>query len=215
MACLMLEEVGFWYVSQERAVLHDLFLSISDREIVALLGPSGCGKSTLLRLVAGLERNQAGRICIGDEVVASETVFVEPEHRQVGMVFQDYALFPHMTVRKNVAFGLHGQKEVERRRRVRETLELCHMDGHEDAYPHELSGGQQQRVAIARALAPSPRILLLDEPFSNLDAHLKARIRQDLRSILSDAKTTALLVTHDQEDARLFADRTVDFSHLS
>ncbi len=171
---------------------------------MCLLGPSGCGKTTLLRIATGLERLQSGRVWIDDRVVADEWASLAPERRPVGMVFQDFALFPHLDVNENVAFGLSGREE--RGRRVDEVLELVGLLGLGTRMPHQLSGGQQQRVALARALARRPSVLLLDEPFSNLDASLRARVRADVRAILEAAETTALFVTHDQEEALSLAD---------
>jgi iron(III) transport system ATP-binding protein len=174
-------------------------------EVVALLGPSGCGKTTTLRLIAGFEDLDAGTVEIGGRVVATASVSEPPERRQVGMVFQDGALFPHLTVAKNVAFGL--PRGADRDRKVAAALEMVGLAGFENRMPHALSGGQQQRVALARALAPQPAVILLDEPFSNLDAALRAAVRAEVRQILADAGATAVLVTHDQEEALSLADR--------
>jgi iron(III) transport system ATP-binding protein len=173
-------------------------------KVLALLGPSGCGKTTTLRLIAGFERPDSGTVEIAGRAVAGPGVNVAPEKRRVGMVFQDYALFPHLTVAKNVAYGLSRSKTREGA--VEEVLELTHLKGLGERMPHELSGGQQQRVALARALAPEPAIVLLDEPFSNLDAALRARVRTEMREILTDAGATAIFVTHDQEEALSLAD---------
>ncbi len=180
-------------------------LSAERGEIVALLGPSGCGKTTTLRLIAGFEDLDAGTIEIGGRVVATPEWREPPERRRVGMVFQDGALFPHLSVFKNVAFGL--PRGEDRAARVRAALEMVGLTGYEDRMPYELSGGQQQRVALARALAPSPEVILLDEPFSSLDAELRASVRAEVRQILSDAGATAILVTHDQEEALSISDR--------
>jgi iron(III) transport system ATP-binding protein len=174
-------------------------------EFLALLGPSGCGKTTTLRLIAGFERPDAGRVVVGGRVVAAPGTFVPPERRRVGMVFQDHALFPHLDVARNVGYGLSGR--VGRADRVREMLELVGLVELGARMPHELSGGQQQRVALARALAPKPEVLLLDEPFSNLDAALRARVRAEVREILRTAGATAIFVTHDREEALSLADR--------
>ncbi len=175
-------------------------------QLLALLGPSGCGKTTTLRLIAGFEEPDAGEILIGGRLVAGPGVFVPPERRRVGMVFQEYALFPHLTVADNVRFGLrHYAGETEKR--VREVLELVGLLGLEKRMPHELSGGQQQRVALARALAPEPDLILLDEPFSNLDAGLRVRVRAEVRTILKEAEATAVFVTHDQEEALSLVDQ--------
>ena len=183
----------------------DLTLEVQEGELFALLGPSGCGKTTSLRLIAGFERPQAGALSLHGEPIAGARVFVPPERRGVGMVFQDYALFPHMTVAGNVAYGL--PRGDDRDARVREALALTGLAGFGERSVHELSGGEQQRVALARALAPRPRLLLLDEPFSNLDPALRSRVRGELREILKRAVATAVLVTHDQEEALSIADR--------
>ncbi|HVL99091.1 MAG TPA: ABC transporter ATP-binding protein [Egibacteraceae bacterium] len=184
-------------------------LAVTGGRVLALLGPSGCGKTTLLRLIAGFERPDAGSVTIAGAEVAGARTWVPPERRRVGMVFQDYALFPHLTVGGNVAFGLPRRRARARGAlpgRVTEVLELVGLGGLADRYPHELSGGQRQRVALARALAPEPAVVLLDEPFSNLDAGLRAQVRADIHRILSVAGATALFVTHDQEEALSVAD---------
>ncbi|MEX2275260.1 MAG: ABC transporter ATP-binding protein [Actinomycetota bacterium] len=179
-------------------------LEVLPGELLVLLGPSGCGKSTALRLIVGLDRPDAGTIDVADRRVAG-TAWVQPEDRRIGMVFQDWALFPHLDVRRNVAFGLsRGPGSTAR---VREVLSLVRLEELGDRMPHELSGGQQQRVAIARALAPAPDVLLLDEPFSNLDAQLRTDVRNDVRRLQRETGTTAVFVTHDQEEALSVADR--------
>lgn len=188
------------------AVVNGLTFALPAGTIGCLLGASGCGKTTALRLIAGFERPRAGAIRIADQMMAGEGLFVPPERRQIGMVFQDYALFPHLTVWQNIAFGLTGQNRETKRQRARELLERVGLTGHGEKYPHELSGGQQQRVALARALAPNPRLLLLDEPFSNLDVELRERLSLEVRDILKAAGATAILVTHDQHEAFAMAD---------
>ena len=184
-------------------------LSASPGELVTLIGPSGCGKSTTLRLVAGLERPDDGTIRIAGEVVADGRRFQQPEHRRVGLVFQDHALFPHLTVTQNVAFGLNKVSRPERHARVGEVLELVRLGHLAGRYPHELSGGEQQRVALARALAPRPAVVLLDEPFSSLDESLRAQVRADTVEVLRETGTTGMLVTHDQTEALSVGDRVV------
>ena len=178
-------------------------LELGHGVIMALLGPSGCGKTTALRVMAGFERPQSGEVWVGDKPVSRKGTWIEPEHRRIGMVFQDWALFPHLDVWHNVAFGLRGTEDA----RVHEVLEMVHLSAYGKRMPHELSGGQQQRVAIARALAPSPEVILLDEPFSNLDASLRAEVRAEVREVLKAAEATAIFVTHDQEEALSMADR--------
>lgn len=176
------------------AAVNDLSLQIRAGEILALLGPSGCGKTTVLRMIAGFEQPNRGTIQIGGQLVANSKRSLPPEQRQVGMVFQHHALFPHLDVAANVGFGLRGSAAA-RRARVHDLLELAGLSGMEQRMPHQLSGGQQQRVALARALAPSPAVLLLDEPFSNLDADLRITLRAHVRTMLKQLGTTALFVT--------------------
>ena len=182
-------------------------LEVRAGEILCLLGPSGCGKTTLLRLIAGFEAPDHGRVEVGGRIVAGDGVWVQPERRRIGFVFQDFALFPHMSVLDNVAFGLPGRSRAERRARAAKVLALVGLTVFQQRYPHQLSGGQQQRVALARALATEPHLLLLDEPFSNLDAALRGATRDEVRSILKRTGTTAVMVTHDQEEALSVADR--------
>jgi len=184
--------------------LHEAQLAVERGEIVAVLGPSGCGKTTLLRTIAGFEQPETGSIEIAGQRVAGAGVRVPPERRQVGMVFQDYALFPHLTVAENVGFGL---RRAERAQRVPALLAVVDLCGLGERYPHELSGGQQQRVALARALAPAPRVVLLDEPWSNVDPQLRSELRNEVASILRPLGVTVLLVTHDREEAFSLADR--------
>ncbi len=187
----------------------DLDLVAAPGELLTVIGPSGCGKSTLLRLVAGLERPTTGTIAIAGDVVAGPGGWVPPERRRVGLVFQDHALFPHLDVARNVAFGLDRLPRGERRSRVGEVLDLVRLGGLAGRYPHELSGGEQQRVALARALAPRPAVVLLDEPFSSLDETLRAQVRADTVAVLRATGTTAVLVTHDQTEALSVGDRVV------
>ncbi len=178
-------------------------LNVEEGSLVALVGPSGCGKTTALRAIAGFERPDEGTISIRGKVVSGRDTMTAPEHRNVGMVFQEYALFPHISVAENVGYGVRGS---DRGRRVQDVLRLVGLEEHGDRFPHELSGGEQQRVALARALAPEPDVVLLDEPFSNLDAPQRERMRRELRKILKSARVTAILVTHDQAEALAIAD---------
>lgn len=189
-----------------RTVVDHLSFELPAGQIGCLLGASGCGKTTVLRAIAGFEPVSGGEIRIGDRRIASPTAHMPIEHRYVGMMFQDYALFPHLDVAGNVAFGLHNLPVAERRSRVTNLLSLVGLHDRLSSYPHELSGGQQQRVALARALAPSPAVLLLDEPFSNLDGDLREQLVIELRSILKSTSTTALVVTHDQAEAAAISD---------
>ena len=207
MEVIRLEQVSKRYGGGTIAAIDEISFTVGKGEIVALLGPSGCGKTTTLRLIAGFEAPDNGWIEIGGRMVAGERLFVPSEWRGVGIVFQDYALFPHLTVRENIAFGLRHWSGERERSRIAEALELVGLSTLEARYPHELSGGQQQRVALARALAPSPQVVLLDEPFSNLDADMRAQMRQDVHTILHHAGTTSIFVTHDQEEAFMIADR--------
>ena len=205
MSAIAVQCIGLTKSYGEVRALHDVSLTVEQGEILALLGPSGCGKTTTLRHIAGFEEPDAGVIIIGGRTVVGQGIWTPPEQRRVGIVFQNYALFPHLTVAQNVGFGL--KREEERRARVREVLALVGLDGLENRLPHELSGGQQQRVALARALAPKPDVLLLDEPFSNLDAGRRMRIREDVREILKASGIAAIFVTHDQEEALFMGDR--------
>ncbi|HEX7045884.1 MAG TPA: ABC transporter ATP-binding protein [Burkholderiales bacterium] len=187
-------------------VIADLSFRLERGAIGCLLGPSGCGKTTVLRCIAGFERIRAGAIRLNGITVSQPARTVPPEERRIGMVFQDYALFPHLSVADNIAFGLHGLPRAERRRRAQELAELVGLGGVLAKYPHELSGGQQQRVALARALAPRPELLLLDEPFSNLDVDLRERLSLEVREVIKASGATAILVTHDQHEAFAMAD---------
>jgi len=185
----------------------DLDLDVKEGELLTLLGPSGCGKTTTLRMIAGLERPSSGEIRLGEESVAGDGRFVAPEDRDVGLVFQDFALFPHLTVAENVTFGIDDWDVADREARATELLELVDLDAHREKKPAQLSGGQQQRVALARSLAPEPDVLLLDEPFSNLDVRLRIEMREEVRRILKETGVTAISVTHDQEEALSISDR--------
>jgi iron(III) transport system ATP-binding protein len=204
-AGLSVERVSHAY--GERVVVREVAFGLPAGEVHCLVGPSGCGKTTILRLIAGLEPLQGGRIVIGSEVVAEPGRQVVPERRRVGLMFQDFALFPHLRVIDNVAFGLRKLALPDRRRRAQELLAQVDMAGHAMSYPHMLSGGEQQRVALARALAPRPRLMLLDEPFSSLDASLREQVREDTITILRASGTPVLMVTHEAEEAVRLADR--------
>ena len=201
---LVLDRVGVRYPGSRhsRHTLHDavqgVSLGLTRGQIGVLIGPSGCGKTSLLRAVAGLERLAGGRIVMDDRLLADHQTHVPAEARRIGMVFQDYALFPHLNVRDNVAFGVRDLPRAARERRIDQVLELVGLAHSAKRAPHQLSGGQQQRVALARALAPQPQLLLLDEPFSNLDVDLRERLAHDIRAILQQAGITALFVTHDR-----------------
>jgi iron(III) transport system ATP-binding protein len=200
-----LEVVGLTRSFEGRRVVDDLALSVAPGQVTCLLGPSGCGKSTTLRIIAGVERQDVGRIWVDGETISGGGTDLPPEARGVGLIFQDFALFPHLNVGQNVAFGLRGpQAEVEAR--VLSLLDIVGMGRHLRAYPHELSGGEQQRVALARALAPRPRVLLMDEPFSGLDHRLRDEIRDETLGVLKDSGTAVLLVTHEPAEAMRMAD---------
>lgn len=205
---LSLRSVSHQYAAKRdsRATFSDLSFSLETGSIACLLGPSGCGKTTALRAIAGFEQICAGEIVLNGQVVSRPGSMLPAQKRQIGMVFQDFALFPHLTVAQNIDFGLFQMDKAERRKRVEEMLEVVGLNGFGPAFPHQLSGGQQQRVALARALAPSPQLLLLDEPFSSLDVDLRERLGQEVRAILKQQNTTAILVTHDQHEAFAIAD---------
>ena len=191
---------------RDHIAVHDVSLHINDGNLLCLLGPSGCGKTTVLRAVAGFELVTRGEIYLRDKLVSSANYTMPPENRKIGMVFQDYALFPHMNVHDNIGFGLRELKSSERNQRVREMLEVVDLSSYGDRYIHELSGGQQQRIALARALAPKPDLILMDEPFSNLDVEMREYLSQEVRRILKSQGATGILVTHDQLEAFSFGD---------
>lgn len=184
----------------------DISLQVQQGELLVLLGSSGCGKTTTLRLIAGLERPDAGDVMLNGQLVAGQNKWIPPERRQIGMVFQDYALFPHMTAYDNIIFPLQAMNAMQRRDRAHDMLKLVGMSGMGERYPHQLSGGQQQRIALARALSSDPSVVLLDEPFSNLDAARRKQVREEVRQILRAAGATGIFVTHDQEEAMSIAD---------
>lgn len=201
---LTLDNITIAYTHEP--VVSELSLTLSHGQIGCLLGPSGCGKSSILRAIAGFEPVRAGEIQLRGNTVSKKGFCLPPEKRHVAVVFQDFALFPHLTVASNIAFGLHKQSKAQKRIRVNQMLELVGLSGFGARYPHHLSGGQQQRVALARALAPKPDLLLLDEPFSSLDVELRADLARDIREILKHEQATALMVTHDQDEAYAMAD---------
>ncbi|MGB3464613.1 MAG: ABC transporter ATP-binding protein [Cyclobacteriaceae bacterium] len=203
---LSISQLSKTYEGQQNSVLKDISLDVNEGEILALTGESGCGKTTLLRAIAGFEPIQQGSIHIGGREVAGNGKPVKPEDRSVGLVFQDLALFPHMTVRKNIGYGLRKVSSEDREARIREVLQLTDLQDYTDRYPHELSGGQKQRVALARALVVKPKLLLMDEPFSNLDEILRVKVRHEIRNILEKSKMTTVIVTHDSQDAFNLAD---------
>ncbi len=205
-ASLGFENICHTYSSGAQ-ILHDFSLSVEPGKILCLLGPSGSGKSTLLSIASGVERQTSGRVTMNDTEIAGPRLFLPPEKRSIGMVFQDYALFPHMTLAQNVAYGLNKLSRTEARSSALSALERVSLTGYADRYPHEISGGEQQRVALARALAPRPAILLLDEPFSGLDSRLRDAIRGETLSALRESRATAIIVTHDAKEAMMLGDR--------
>ncbi len=204
-AMLELESVFCQYDNQP--VVDDLSLQLEAGGLACLLGASGCGKTTVLRAIAGLQSISAGTISLNGRRIASPEAQLPPEKRGIGMVFQDYALFPHLTVADNIVFGLHGQSRSEQKKQAAYWLDVVNLQGYGKRYPHELSGGQQQRVALARALAPRPRLVLLDEPFSNLDVEMREKLAVDIRDILKSQGSTALFVTHDQHEAFVIGEK--------
>lgn len=206
---VQIKDLSFQYKNSKEPTIHHFSLSIKEGEIISILGSSGSGKSTILRLIAGLEVPKTGSIDINGKMMSDDTHMIQPEKRGIGLVFQDYALFPHMTVANNIKFGLKKMSKQQKNERLEEVLQLVGLTEYAKRYPYELSGGQQQRVALARALAPNPSLLMFDEPFSNLDADLQIKIRDELRIILKKTGITSIFVTHDREDAKALADRIV------
>ncbi|GAB4491953.1 MAG: ABC transporter ATP-binding protein [Anaerolineales bacterium] len=211
MKTLQIQNLTKQFSSATQPAVNNVSFALEDGEILALVGPSGCGKTTTLRLIAGLERPDSGRITINGVLAASESCFLPPEKRGVGLVFQDHALFPHLTVFENVAFGLQGRKRAEIQSIVSEMLNLVNLQSLARRYPHALSGGERQRVALARALAPRPILVLMDEPFSSLDADMRLEMREQVRNILKSMRATVVFVTHDQEEALFMGDRLAVF----
>ncbi|MBZ4647167.1 MAG: transporter ATP-binding protein [Clostridia bacterium] len=205
---LVIENLNFSYHTKAERIFNGFSLSVEEGEILAVLGSSGCGKSTLLRIISGLEENAQGIIRVGNTIFQDQSVFVPVEKRNIGFMFQDYALFPFMTVEQNIRFGMKKPCSEQ----LHQLLELTHLEGLEKRYPHELSGGQQQRTALARTLASKPALLLMDEPFSNLDTNLVDELRKDLKQIIKSQKITTVLVTHNRDDADYFADKVIQLS---
>lgn len=210
---LQLQHISKKYSSGSSFAVDDVTLNLKQGELLGLLGPSGCGKTTLLRIVAGFEKISQGEVALAGKIITNAQYTAPPEKRNTGMVFQDYALFPHLNVADNIAFGLKSNKIFGRiaprdlKNRIAEVLSLVGLAGLEKRYPHELSGGQQQRVALARALAPKPALILLDEPLSNLDVQVRLRLREEIRRILKAAGMSAIFVTHDREEALAISDK--------
>lgn len=204
MSTLKTHNIDVCYGSKQ--IVHNVSFSLDDGKIGCLLGPSGCGKTTVLRTIAGFEKPSKGSIQINDELMSAGNNYVAPEKRNIGMVFQDFALFPHLTVADNIRFGIKALSNKEQKIRISELLSMIGMTTLANSYPHQLSGGQQQRVALARAMAPRPSILLLDEPFSSMDVELREQLAREVRAILKQENITAILVTHDQHEAFAMAD---------
>jgi len=206
---MQISNIKFKYKNSKDLILNDVSFGMNEGELLAIVGESGSGKSTTLRVLAGLETPESGEISVGGKMFLDHKNNLLPEQRGLGMVFQDYALFPHLTVEKNIAFGLEKMSRSEKKSRVEKMLSLVNLEDLGKRYPHELSGGQQQRVALARALAPAPKLLLMDEPFSNLDAHLHDKIRNELEQIIRKAGITTIFVTHNKNDALESADQVI------
>ncbi len=190
-------------------VLKDITLDIEKGKIISLLGKSGSGKSTLLNIIAGFEEPQSGILCLNNKILSDQNIFVEPQKRNIGFVFQNYALFPHMTIFENITFGIDNYAKEKKISIAKELLELVQLCGYEKRYPHELSGGQQQRVALVRSMALNPELILLDEPFSGIDTMLKAKIQKELLEILKSTHKTAIIVTHDSSEAMAMSDKII------
>ena len=216
-ASLRIEQLQLGYESPKglQTVLDGFDLQVPAGHIASLLGPSGCGKTSVLRAIAGFEPVRAGSIHLGDRLLSGPKVHLPPEQRHVGMMFQEYGLFPHLSAAQNVGFGLRRSSKAERDQRVQELLAVVGLADSGSKFPHELSGGQQQRVALARALAPSPALLLLDEPFSNLDAATRERLTLEVRDILRAAGQTAILVTHNAQEAETMADQICQMTPMT
>lgn len=208
---LSLENVSASY--DKTTVVNDISFNLQEGELACLLGPSGCGKTTILRAISGFQELTAGSINLAGNVISSTSIMLNPEQRGVGMVFQDHALFPHLNIAENVGFGLHKLNKYEKLERIESLLNLVGMNDYREKFPHELSGGQSQRVALARAIAPQPSLLLMDEPFSNLDTELRESLGHEVRSLLKQLGMTAIMVTHDQHDAFALGDSIGVMAH--
>ncbi|GAB6137491.1 ABC transporter ATP-binding protein [Halanaerobaculum tunisiense] len=206
---ITVEDLSFNYPNSKENVLQGIDFNVQQGAIVCILGESGSGKSTILRLLAGLETPKKGLIEIDDQIVVDDNRFVLPENREIGVVFQDYALFPHMTVAENILFGIKNKDQDYKEDKLEEVLNLVDLAETKTSYPHQLSGGQQQRIALARSLAIDPALIVMDEPFSSLDASLQARIRGELESIIKQAGITSIFVSHDKDDALSIADKII------
>jgi iron(III) transport system ATP-binding protein len=215
MTALEVHHLSKRFDTSSTAAVSDVSFALERGEIIALLGPSGCGKTTTLRLIAGFEQPDAGRVILNDRLMADRTTFVPPEKRGISMVFQDHALFPHLTAKQNVLFGLNKLPRATAQEKATGMLRLVGLEHLSERHPHELSGGERQRIALARALAPNPVLLLLDEPFSSLDADMRVEVREQVRGILKAARATAVFVTHDQEEALYMGDRIAVFNRGS
>lgn len=209
---LKIENLYFSYNGKE--IIKDFSLTLQKGDICGLLGANGSGKTTLLRIISGLEIPKSGTIIIDGNITNSKDIFMPPEKRNIGLVFQDYGLFPHLNVEKNIAFGLHPFKKEKKKEIIETMLELIRMKDLRKYYPYQLSGGQQQRVALARSLSPSPQLILLDEPFSNLDVILKSSIREDIKNIIETMGITCILSTHDEEDVKLICKTTTTLNKI-
>ena len=212
MSYLKVENLSFGYKKANNLVVNNFSMEMKQGEIVALIGNSGSGKSTILRLLTGLEQPLSGKITLDNKCLYHQKTNVPPEKRDIGMIFQDYALFPHLSVLNNVKFGIGKCSKKEKKDKALEFLQMVHMEAHIHKYPHQCSGGQQQRIAIARALAAEPKLLLLDEPFSNLDTALRASVRKEVSEIIRSVGMSAILVTHDKEDVEACADRSIEMN---
>lgn len=209
---LEINQLSKHFHENEYPAVDAISFSMQEHEILSFVGPSGCGKTTTLRMIAGLERPDQGSIQLDGKVISNGETFVPPEKRNIGMVFQDHALFPHLSVFDNIIFGLRDYSKTEKKDRASQLLKLVNIEALADRFPHMLSGGERQRVALARALAPQPTLLLMDEPFSSLDAHLRLEVREQIRNILKSSQSTVIFVTHDQEEALFMGDRLAVFN---